>query len=111
MSTDPQAEVKQVTVQIMGKEYVVGCRPHELDDLMASSKLLDRKMREIRDKGKVIGTERIAVMAALNLAHELLAGGARSGDGVAQDAVHARLKAMQEKIDAVLAQDEHSLKV
>ncbi|MGE0081614.1 MAG: cell division protein ZapA [Thiohalomonadaceae bacterium] len=100
-------DVKQVSVQIMGKEYLVGCRPHELDDLMASAKLLDRKMREIRETGKVIGTERIAVMAALNLAHEVLAGGTPR----TQEAVYTRLKAMQEKIDAVLAQEVPPLKV
>jgi cell division protein ZapA len=107
MSTD----IKQVTVQIMGKEYMVGCRAHELNDLQASAKLLDRKMREIRDTGKIIGTERIAVMAALNMAHELLAGGMAATDPAAQGVVQARLKAMQEKIDAVLAQDERGLKV
>lgn len=104
-------DVKQVSVQIMGKEYLVGCRPHELDDLMASAKLLDRKMREIRETGKVIGTERIAVMAALNLAHEVLAGGTPRANGASQEAAHARLKAMQEKIDAVLAQEVPPLKV
>src|SRR5690606_9051031 len=102
----------QVAVQIMGKEYLVGCRPHELDALLASAKLLDRKMREIRETGKVIGTERIAVMAALNLAHEVvIASNAARTDGPSQEAVHARLKAIQEKIDAVLAQEVPPLKV
>jgi len=105
------SDVKQVAVQIMGKEYLVGCRPHELDDLMAAAKLLDRKMREIRERGKVIGSERIAVMAALNLAHEVLAGNTHRSDGMPQEAVFARLKAMQEKIDAALGQEEPPLKV
>lgn len=104
-------DIKQVAVQIMGKEYLVGCRPHELDALLASAKLLDRKMREIRETGKVIGTERIAVMAALNLAHEVIASNAARTDGPSQEAVHARLKAIQEKIDAVLAQEVPPLKV
>lgn len=61
-----------VTVQILDKEYRVGCGPAEKDGLMESARLLDRRMREIRQTGRVVGTDRIAVMAALNIAHELL---------------------------------------
>ncbi len=61
-----------IKVQILGKEYPVSCPADEQHDLLVAARYLDEKMREIRDIGRIIGTERIAVMAALNIAHELL---------------------------------------
>jgi cell division protein ZapA len=61
-----------VTVKILDKEYMIACQPNEHATLLESSRHLDQKMREIRDGGKIIGTDRIAVMAALNITHELL---------------------------------------
>ena len=61
-----------VVVRILDKEYRIGCQPGEKENLLASAHYLDRKMREIRDAGKVIGGDRIAVMAALNIVNELL---------------------------------------
>jgi cell division protein ZapA len=61
-----------MTVHILGKEYMVACSDEERGALQASADYLDKKMREIRDSGKVIGTDRIAVMAALNITYELL---------------------------------------
>jgi len=60
-----------VSVTIMGKEYKIACDPDERDELISSALHLDEQMRKIRDSGKVTGPDRIAVMAALNLAHEL----------------------------------------
>jgi len=64
--------VKPIAVTIMDKEYVVGCAEDERESLFASVEFLNRKLREQRDSGKVIGSERVAVMAALNIAHEYL---------------------------------------
>ncbi|HEX7027957.1 MAG TPA: cell division protein ZapA [Gammaproteobacteria bacterium] len=61
-----------VHVHIMDREYQIACQPGEEETLKASAKYLDAKMREIRDRGNVIGIDRIAVMAALNIAHEYL---------------------------------------
>lgn len=61
-----------IKVQILGKEYPIACPQEEQHDLLLAARYLDEKMRLIRDTGRVIGTERIAVMASLNLAHELL---------------------------------------
>lgn len=61
-----------VTVKILGKEYQIQCPLEERPDLFASATLLDERMRAIRHAGRVLGGERIAVMVALNLAHELL---------------------------------------
>lgn len=78
-------EARQVTVRILDKEYRVACRPDEEQALFEAAGYLNGKMQEIRDKGRVIGIDRIAVMAALNLAHELLqsqAGAHRDAEGV-----------------------------
>ena len=66
------AESKGLDVTIMGREFRVACPEDEQPELLASVEYLDKKMREIRDTGKVIGIERIAIMAALNIAHEFL---------------------------------------
>ncbi|MEZ5570521.1 MAG: cell division protein ZapA [Halioglobus sp.] len=61
-----------VTVKILDKEYQVACPQEQEAELVVSAKYLDKQMRGIRDSGKVIGLERIAVMAALNISYELL---------------------------------------
>lgn len=61
-----------VAVRILDKEYQVACPPEQQAELLMSAKHLDQQMRAIRETGKVIGLERIAVMAALNISHELL---------------------------------------
>jgi len=93
------SEVKGVDVSIMGREFRVACPDDELDDLMEAVAYLDKKMRDIRDSGKIIGVERIAIMAALNVAHELLTtrtGGFDIGD------FKRRISSMQEQIDQAL---------
>ncbi len=90
-----------VSVHILDKEYLIACQPDERETLLESSRHLDKKMREIRDSGKIIGTDRIAVMAALNLAHELLdyQKNAKSED----IAVSKRLLKLQSKIENALS--------
>ncbi|MDE0224650.1 MAG: cell division protein ZapA [Gammaproteobacteria bacterium] len=61
-----------VTVNILDRAYEVGCRPDEVDELMRAARSLSVRMREIQRAGKVVGLDRIAVMAALNYAHEYL---------------------------------------
>lgn len=61
-----------VSVRILDKEYQVACGPEEIDELTASARYLDAQMRIIRESGKVLGLDRMAVMAALNIAHEFL---------------------------------------
>ena len=61
-----------VSITLLDKEYVIGCSENEKDDLLASVNYLNRKMIEQRDTGKVVGSEKIAVMAALNVASEFL---------------------------------------
>jgi cell division protein ZapA len=73
---------RSVEVTIMGRSFKVPCTPEEEPALMAALNYLNNKMREIRDHGKVVGTERIAMMAGLNIAHELLSRG--GGDQTAR---------------------------
>ncbi len=63
-------EAVPVTIQILDKEYMVSCLPDEREALLESAKLLNSRMREVRESGKVLGTERMAVMTALNVIHE-----------------------------------------
>lgn len=61
-----------VEVRILDREYLVACPPEERDGLLSAAKMLDSRMREIRSGNRLAGIDRIAVLAALNLAHELL---------------------------------------
>jgi len=89
-----------IAITILDKEYHVACPEEERQALLNAAHLLDERMREIRTKGRVIGVERIAVMAALNFAHELLQN--RSEKDEYNRVMNARVKHIQEKIDAVL---------
>ena len=62
----------RVSVRILEKEYHITCPIEERSDLLDSAEFLNMKMREIRDSGKVVGLDRIAVIAALNMANELI---------------------------------------
>ncbi|MBM4200043.1 MAG: cell division protein ZapA [Gammaproteobacteria bacterium] len=86
-----------IKVQILGKEYPVACSPEEQHELLIAARYLDEKMRLIRDTGRVIGTERIAVMAALNIAHEFLQRNHDTGAGA--QSLAGRLSAVRERLD------------
>lgn len=73
MKTVPQADLMTVTVKIMAREYAVQCAPTEHEALVASAEFLNERMSAIKKRGRALGAEKIAVMAALNLARELLA--------------------------------------
>lgn len=89
-----------VTVRILEKEYHVACPAEEKADLLASAELLNRKMRDIRDSGKVVGLDRVAVMAALNLANELIK--TQGQDQELKEIVGLRIRAMRERLDSAL---------
>jgi cell division protein ZapA len=86
-----------VRVSILGKEYQIACTPEERADLFASAALLDERMRAVRDAGRVVGADRIAVMVALNLAHEMLQG-RRSLDQV-ETRTPERLNALADAVE------------
>jgi cell division protein ZapA len=89
-----------LTIRILEKEYNVACPMEEKAALLASAELLNVKMKEIRDSGKVVGLDRVAVMAALNLANELLK--ARGQDEELKNIVGLRIRAMREHLDSAL---------
>ncbi len=96
------ADSNAVSINIMGKDYLVACSADEKRELLRSADYLNRKMCEIRDSGKIIGTDRIAVMAALNITHELLN---QENKGVVDDSQHAirdRIMSLSNKIEDAL---------
>lgn len=97
MSDEP---AKPIAIRILDKEYRIGCPEGEEDKLQAAARLLDQRMKDIRRGGKVIGTERIAVMTALNLAHELLS--KQHDQGEQADAAARRVRALRERVEATL---------
>jgi cell division protein ZapA len=89
-----------VTIYILDKEYRISCQPEERESLLEAAAYLDGQMREIRQKGRVIGTERIAVMAALNIANDLLSIQKRKDDS--NQTITRRIQSLQEKIEIAL---------
>ena len=96
--------VKTLDVVILDREFRIACPEDERAELLDAVAYLDKKMREIRDLGKVATLERTAVMAALNLAHELLA--TRLGAGFDMGEFKRRMSSMQATIDASLAEQD-----
>lgn len=89
---------RSIEIHILGRAYKVACSREEESALIAAADYLDEKMRAIRESSKVIGAERIAIMAGLNLAHELLT----QGDSRQLEATRARLTHCNALLDTVL---------
>lgn len=100
------AEAKGLEITIMGREFRVACPESEQPALLASVEYLDKKMREIRDSGKVIGIERIAIMAALNITHEHLTTRLTKSFDVGE--FTRRIASMQAQIDQAIS-DQNEL--
>ena len=112
MSADERREVKGgLTINLLGREFRVACREGEEASLLASVDYVNRRMKEIRDTGKVVGNERIALMAALNIAHEFLSNPGKSNAPASADAnaIRRRIAVMQETLEAALAADQENL--
>jgi len=95
MSADP----KGLQINVMGREFRVACPENEQKELLEAVDYLNKKMDEIRDHGKVIGVERIAIMAALNIAHELLT---TKVGGFDMAALKRRMQNMETTLDQAL---------
>ena len=93
-------QAAQVSVRILEKEYQVTCPAEERTNLLDSAEVLNLKMREIRDNGNIIGLDRIAVIAALNMANDLLHANAR--DQELEGGISNRLKIISDRVDNVL---------
>ena len=101
MSHQDQA---RVSVRIMDKEYVVACAYEERSALLDAAEFLNSRMREIRDSGKVVGLDRIAVMAALNLAHEFLK--LRDRETRIDSGAGQRVRALRERVEGALGKSQ-----
>ena len=95
-----------VSVHIMGNEYHVASPADEVENLEAAARALDKRMKEIKQGGKIVGLERIAVMAALNLSYELMFGEATTPEET--EAINLKIQNIQDRIDAALASTAQS---
>ena len=95
-------ETKPVNALILDKEYLISCPEDEREQLHTAVTFLNMKLNEVKDSGKVIGSERIAVMTALNIAHELLAYKRDNDDYTSS--IDSTVRRLQNKIDQALLQ-------
>ena len=94
------SEAKPVNVKILDKDYLISCTEEEREQLHTAVTFLNVKMKEVKDSGKIVGSERIAVMTALNIAHELLAH--QQENNHYTHSVDSVLRRLQNKIDEAL---------
>jgi len=92
-----------VNVSILGKDYQIACPEEEKNSLVASAQMLHNNMEQIRSTGKVVGLDRIAVMAALNLAHDLIS--LQNDEGNDSDEVNKRIFQMKDRVSAFLEEE------
>lgn len=97
------SEPNPVIITILGKEYRIACPPEERAALEASARYLDKKMREIRDRGRTAGGDNIAIMAALNITHELLQKESQEPPEKYDNSLSGRVRQLQTKIEAALS--------
>jgi cell division protein ZapA len=100
-----ERDIEPVTIRILDKEFRVACPPEERESLQAAARYLNERMREVRDTGKVIGLDRIAIMAGLNVANELLKQRARE-DRVGST-VLPRLGALQARMQNLIDENRN----
>ena len=93
-----------VTIKVLEREYTVGCPPERTDSLQAAAKVLDAQMREIQGGNKTVSLDRVAVLAALNIAHELIQ--TRHTTAVDLPELKRRIRSMGERMDGELASQE-----
>ena len=100
---------RPVRISILGKEYHIVCPKDERDGLLEAARQLEDKMDEIRDSGRVFGAERIAVMAALNVTHELLQSSLnKATEQELEPGLSDRVSSLHDRIDTVLSKLDHS---
>ena len=97
-------DAKTIEISILGRNYKIACEDDEREALMQAVAYLDGKMGEIKNAGKVNGTDRIAVMAALNIAHEFLS--TKIGNGFDIGQARRRISLIEAKLDEVLARQD-----
>ena len=96
---------KGVNISIMGRDFQVACPPQEQEDLLEAARYLDKNMKEIQKSGKIIGAERCAIMAALNITNDLLQ---LQKTTLGENKVKEKLANLQQRIDQALQEAEAS---
>jgi cell division protein ZapA len=102
MSAADTADPRGLQITIMGRNFRVSCKEDEQAGLLEAVDYLNRRMEEIRDQGKIVGLERIAIMAALNITHEYL--GAKVGGDFDMAGFKRRMSQMETVIDQAMAE-------
>lgn len=93
---------KPITVRILDQDFRIACQPGEEDGLLSAARHLNQHMQELRASGKVIGAERIAIMVALNLTHDLLS--LRKTNEETGVTMRKRFNALRERVELALAE-------
>lgn len=106
MSMTPTSKIIHSNVEILGKFYSIRCPESELASLEEAASYLNKKMQEVQDSGKAINLERIAIMAALNITHDLLLAGRQKTSLI--DKVNQQIANIQNKLESVLARPEQT---
>jgi cell division protein ZapA len=102
MSAAETKDTKGLQITIMGRNFRVACKDEEQASLLEAVDYLNRRMEEIRDQGKIVGLERIAIMAALNITHEFLGAKVEGGFDIA--AFKRRMTSMETVIDQAMSE-------
>jgi cell division protein ZapA len=95
-----EERISRVSVRLLDREYQVACPADQRSDLLDSAEYLDAKMREVRDTGKIVGLDRIAVISALNITNELIS--LRRNGSTLESDVSAKLKTLRERVESAL---------
>jgi len=96
---------RAIEVTVLDRTLKIACKEDEKADLLRAVQYLDAKMREIKSQSKALSVERVAIMAALNITHELL--GSRTADGFDTESFQRRMKSMADAIDEAMSAQEH----
>ncbi len=89
-------------INILGKDYKIGCSPEHKDSLIKSGQFLDLRMRQMRDKYQIVGLDKIAVLAALHISHELLNGNQTNNDRGSQQYVQDKINELTDMLTATI---------
>jgi cell division protein ZapA len=96
---------KPININIMGREFHITCPDEEQEELQLAAAYLDRKIQEIKAEGKVVDSDRIAIIAALQITHELLM--LRNGTGFDMDEFKRRITLLKKKVDEAISNKEN----
>jgi cell division protein ZapA len=101
------SEIVQVDIALLGRHFTIGTPADEQETLLEAVHLLEEKMSTIQTQGKIVDADKIAIMAALNIAHDLLR--TKVGEGLEMAAFQRRIRGMSEAADKALSESQQAL--